>query len=124
MAVAAAAESVMMELADLVRVFDWYGMRFMARSPPPVFNENSSATIRCGVDMPSPMKRNTYFGADPAKVAIAKSTPATNNDILYIFDIMLLYYTKTPDKLHISIIENMRYSDQISYRTPSSTNFA
>ena len=62
--------------------------------------------------MPSPMKRNTYFGADPAKVAIAKITPATNNEILYIFDIMLSYYTKTPDKLHITVIENMRYSYQ------------
>jgi hypothetical protein len=63
------------------------------------------------------MKRNTYFGADPAKAAIAKSTPATNNDILYIFDIMLLYYTKTPDKLHISIAEN-KQSGSIAQYTP------
>ena len=70
-AVTAAAESVIIEFALFVRVFAWYGRWFIARSPRHVFLANSSDTILCGVDMPSPMKRNTYFGFPPAKAHIA-----------------------------------------------------
>ena len=69
--------------------------------------------------MPSPMKRNTYFGADPAKAAIAKSRPATNNDILYIFDIMLFYYIKTPEKLHITIKKTIGRWTCVTQRKPT-----
>ena len=63
MAVAAAAESVITAFAARVRVVHWQGSAFIASGPVPVARLNSSATIRCGVDIPSPMKRNTYFGA-------------------------------------------------------------
>lgn len=60
-AVPLAAESVMNELAERVVVSAWWGIEFIA-SPFPVFmRASSSAVMRCGIDMPSPMKRKTYF---------------------------------------------------------------
>ena len=51
----------MNELAERVVVSAWWGIEFIA-SPFPVFmRASSSAVIRCGIDMPSPMKRKTYF---------------------------------------------------------------
>ena len=51
------------ELAEHVRVVAWNGIAFIASDPVPAFLENSSAIIRWGVDIPSPMKRNMYLGS-------------------------------------------------------------
>ena len=80
-AVAAAAESVMMELADFVRVVAWYGSAFMASGPWPVFSENSSATMRCGMDMPSPMNKNAYLGLGAPRPAM--HNPAAKMQTLF-----------------------------------------
>ena len=60
------AESVMNEFFERVIVRAWCGMEFIA-SPFPVFmRENSSAVILCGIDIPSPINRKTYFTVSPA----------------------------------------------------------
>ena len=80
MAVAAAAESVTSELAEHVRVVAWYGSVFIANEPLPTLRENSSAIIRCGVDMPSPINRKTYFGV-AAKALSAMAREATRTEL-------------------------------------------
>ena len=77
-AVAAAAESVTSELAEHVRVVAWNGSRFMTSSGRPILRANSSAVIRCGTDIPSPMKRNTYLGPS-ANAEAAMAARATSN---------------------------------------------
>ena len=78
MAVAAAAESVTSESALQVRVVAVNGIAFIARCPSPFLTENSSAVIRCGTDIPSPMKRNTYLGPS-ANAEAAMAARATSN---------------------------------------------
>ncbi len=73
MAVAAAAESVTSEDEELVRVMAWNGSAFIASSPQPALRENSSATIRCGTLIPSPIKRIMRLGAGAGAAAAAKA---------------------------------------------------
>ena len=62
MAVAAAAESVTSELAEQVRVTAVFGSEFIVNGPRLSLRENSSAIIRCGTLMPSPINKTMFFG--------------------------------------------------------------
>ena len=50
--------------------------------PAPLLRENSSAVIRWGTDIPSPMKRNTYFGVAPKAVHHAITAVAATASVL------------------------------------------
>ena len=60
-AVPLAAESVMKESAAIVVVIAWPGNRLISNPRFSVRFRNSSVLIRCGIDMPSPMNKNTYL---------------------------------------------------------------
>ena len=90
MAVAAAAESVTSESAEQVRVVAENGSAFIASGPSPSLRENSSATMRCGTLMPSPMKRMTFLGA------CANSAPAhsANAGKSIFFMVLIISYPR------------------------------
>ena len=101
MAVAAAAESVISEVSDLVRVVACYGNRFRASSPWLALRANSYATIRCGVDIPSPMYRKTYLGgaANATAAVKAKQTPINGFSINSLPRLnFITIYQKSPRK--------------------------
>ena len=51
---------------------------------------NSSAIMRCGMDIPSPMNRNTYFGDPAAAIAAMHITHTANARHIWIFDFILM----------------------------------
>ena len=72
-------------LADRVVVKAWWGIEFIA-SPLPVFmRASSSAVMRWGIDMPSPIKRKTYFTgfAACAARAVAETANAASERIIF-----------------------------------------
>ena len=91
MAVAAAAESVTRESELQVRVVAVKGIAFMASGPRPAFRENSSAVMRWGTDIPSPMNRKTYLGVAANTLAVAAHTAAKIRT--FMFFISAVYYT-------------------------------
>ena len=62
-----------------MRVVAWCGRAFIASGGSFALRANSSAVMRCGVDMPSPMKRMMFFGLVDAKRELAAKTPTDSN---------------------------------------------
>ena len=84
-AVAAAAESVTRESAEQVRVTAENGNAFIASEPLPILRENSSAIIRCGTLMPSPMKRITFLGASARTESARVATDAQMSFLIVLY---------------------------------------
>ena len=74
-----------------------FGNEFIVNPPPPLSLMNSSVIILWGIDMPSPMKRNTYFTESRVRVCAAQAekhesiiaSAEKNLNIRFIYTLMM-----------------------------------